>query len=88
MHVEEDLTFSQVGVEIRLDRYTAPYILSYYAPLAAMVLVSFISFFISPKFVPGRVALLITIFLVLTTFFGNIQVFINKYNQTSHIFIV
>ena len=32
------------------------------------------SFAIAPEAVPGRVALLITLFLVLTTFFINIQV--------------
>ena len=57
-----------------MRRYTAPYLFSYYAPLCAMVLVSWISFTVPVSSVPGRVGLLVTVFLVLSTFFGNIQV--------------
>ena len=69
--------FSVAGVEVHLDRYTARFIYTYYCPLCAMVFVSWISFSVSPDSVPGRVGLLVTVFLVLTTLFGNIQVYTN-----------
>ena len=70
----EKETHSVTGVEIILDRYTVRFFFTYYCPLCAMVLISWISFSVSPDSVPGRVGLLVTVFLVLTTLFGNIQV--------------
>ena len=62
------------GFAIELQRYSKSFILRYYVPLAAMVIVSWISFIAPPDVIPGRTALLVTIFLVLTAIFGNIQV--------------
>lgn len=66
--------YSVVGLEITLARYSGRFIFSYYCPLAAMVTVSWISFNVSPDSIPGRSSLLVTVFLVLTTMFGHIQV--------------
>jgi hypothetical protein len=41
------------------------YAVSIYVPTTAMVLVSFISFIVPVEMVPGRMALLVTIFLML-----------------------
>ena len=57
-----------------MNRYTSPFILKYYIPTFAMVLICFISFAIPADAVPARVTLLVTIFLVITTSFSDIQV--------------
>ena len=48
------------------------YIITYYLPSGLFVVVSWISFLIPPDIVPGRMALLITLFLVLINIFNNI----------------
>lgn len=57
-----------------MDRHTGHYVFKYYLPCAAMVLVAAVSFVIDPAAVPGRTALLVTLFLVLSTIFANAQV--------------
>ena len=47
----------------------------YHLMCAVLVLVSSINYVIDPKVVPGRAGLLITVYLVLTTFFSDAQVF-------------
>ena len=49
------------------------YIITYYLPSGLFVLVSWISFLIPPDIVPGRMALLITLFLVLVNIFNNVN---------------
>ena len=70
---ENDGVFAVAGVEVHLKRYTTRFVFTYYCPLFAMVLVSWINFCVPPDAVPGRVGLLVTTFLVLVTMFGNIQ---------------
>ncbi len=50
------------------------HILRYYLPCIAIVLVSLVSFIVDPSVVPGRAGLLITVFLVIFTIFGDVQV--------------
>ena len=50
----------------------------YHLMCAVLVLVSSINYVIDPKVVPGRAGLLITVHLVLTTFFSDAQVPILK----------
>ncbi len=66
--------YHYIGFQLRLARIYQPYIWSYYIPVAGMVLVASISFWISPDSIPGRVALLITLALTLISFFIGIQV--------------
>ncbi len=66
--------WSLAGFNVVLKRFTSPYIMKYYLPCAIMVCVSWISFLIPSYAIPGRTTLLVTLFLVLTGFFGNIQV--------------
>ncbi len=73
--IEEYNKTSHIGFTITLNRRTMPYILVYYLPAIAIVILSQMSFLISPKQLPGRVALLVTLFLVLTNIFMNQQVF-------------
>lgn len=72
-HEDGDL-YSQVGFVVTIKRHFRAFLMEYFIPCFAMVLVSFVSFTIPADAIPGRVALLVTVFLVLSTFFGDIQV--------------
>jgi len=61
----EQGNFSVVGIEIRLTREYQMYLLKSYLPTFVLVLMSGISFKIPGEAIPGRMTLLITIFLVL-----------------------
>ena len=58
--------FSGISFDLKLERRLLPYIMRYYLPCVAMVIVSFISFLISLESIPARVALLVTLFLTVT----------------------
>ena len=62
-----------VTVLQKLSRHVMSYIITYYLPSGLFVLVSWISFLIPPDIVPGRMALLITLFLVLVNIFNNVN---------------
>ena len=77
--VEMNLTFdgynqfySVVGFKLKLERYFMQFILSYYFPSFVFVVVSWASFLIPPDVIPGRMALLITLMLVLVNLYGTI----------------
>ena len=61
----EDSGYVRYGFQIRLSRRLFPFILAYFLPSFLLVLNSFISFYIDPDVVPGRMALLITLVLML-----------------------
>merc|ERR1719166_740424 len=65
--------YSLAGFEMVLRRHVSHYIITYYLPSGLFVVVSWISFLIPPDIVPGRMALLITLFLVLVNIFNNIN---------------
>jgi hypothetical protein len=67
-----------IGFEVELKRRMNPFVMKYYLPSAGIVFVSQISFLISPSQLPGRVALLVTLFLVLTNIFTRQQVLYYK----------
>ena len=58
-----------VGINIKMNRTVNSFILKYYVPCIAIVLVSEVSFVIPLTAIPGRVALLVTQFLTLTNLF-------------------
>ena len=60
-------SFSSVYVELCS---TLRYI--YYLPSTLFVITSWVSFLIPPEVVPGRMALLVTLFLVLINIFNNV----------------
>ena len=62
---------SYIKFDLRLMRISSPFIFQYYLPCIAVVCVSQISFIIPPSSVPGRIALLATLFLTLTNLFIN-----------------
>ena len=64
--------YSVAGFELTLRRKVSHYIITCYLPSGMFVIVSWISFLIPPDIVPGRMTLLITVFLVLVNRFNTI----------------
>ena len=69
---EDNQAYSISGFELKLERYFMKHIMSYYFPSLIFVVVSWISFLIPPEIIPGRMALLITLLLVLVTMFATL----------------
>ena len=53
-----------------LSRHVLKYLYIYYLPSGLFVVVSWVGFLIPPEVVPGRMAMLITLFLVLINIFN------------------
>jgi len=70
--------YSVAGFELTLKRKVSHYIITCYLPSGMFVIVSWISFLIPPDIVPGRMTLLITVFLVLVNIFNTITTNIPK----------
>ena len=60
-----NLEHSVDGFVIRLKRRPTPIMINTYLPCMMLLLISFIGFFIPVDMIPGRMALLVTIFLML-----------------------
>ena len=58
-------TFSMAGFDITMKRSPIPYYMNVYLPTGLLTITSLIGFLIPPDIVPGRMALLVTIFLML-----------------------
>ena len=70
--------YSVAGFELTLSRKMMHYIVTCYLPSGMFVVVSWISFLVPPDIVPGRMALLVTVFLVLINIFNTITTNIPK----------
>ena len=68
---EKDGKHGQVGIglDIQVHRVVTPFVLKYYLPGATITIVSQLSFIIPFSALPGRVALIVTQFLTLTSLF-------------------
>ena len=66
------------GLNITISRQFEPYLYQYYIPTMLIVTSSFFSFFIPLTAIPGRVAILVTQFLTLTSIF--IHEMVSRYN--------
>ena len=66
--------YSLTGFEMKLQRHYMKYLFNYYLPSGLFVIVSWSSFLIPPEIVPGRMTLLVTLFLVLINIFNNITI--------------
>jgi len=64
--------FSVAGFEMVLQRHVSHYLITYYLPSGLFVVVSWISFVVPPDVIPGRMALLVTLFLVLVNIFNTV----------------
>ena len=62
------------GIKFELARDPIPFIVKYHVTSGVLVIIGGISFLIDPKIVPGRMGMLVTLFLVLANFFSNAQV--------------
>ena len=60
------------GFQMALQRNSAKYLYIHYLPTGMFVSVSWVSFLIPPDAVPGRIGLLVTLFLVATNIFNTI----------------
>ena len=58
-----------VGISIKMKRQISAYIYRYYLPCAIIVVMSFFSFMIPLTALPGRIAIVVTQFLTLTSIF-------------------
>ena len=58
-----------VGFHIQMTRLLSPFMMKYYIPSIAIVIVSEIGFMVPLTAIPGRVALLVTQFLTLVNLF-------------------
>ncbi len=67
--------YAACGFQIRLVRKTMQYLVQVYLPSCMFVVVSWVSFLIKPEVVPGRMALLVTLFLVLINIFNSVRYF-------------
>ena len=67
------MNYSVAGFEMVLTRKISFYVVTYYLPSGLFVVVSWISFLVNPEVIPGRMTLLVTIFLVLINIFNTIQ---------------
>ena len=60
---------NKIGIQISMDRQLEAYLMKYYIPCMAVVIVSEIGFVIPITAIPGRVGLLVTQFLTLVNLF-------------------
>ena len=74
--------YSVAGFELTLRRKVSHYIITYYLPSGMFVIVSWISFLVPADIVPGRMTLLVTVFLVLVNIFNTITTNIPKAEGT------
>jgi glycine receptor len=66
-------TYAACGFKIQLVRKQMQYLIQVYLPSCMFVVVSWVSFLIKPEVVPGRMALLVTLFLVLINIFNSVR---------------
>ena len=75
--LEERKTEEKIGIRIHFQRNQSGIngiLINYHMMCAMLVFVASINFLIDPEVVPGRAGLLVTIYLILTSFFCNAQV--------------
>jgi len=65
--------YSACGFEVVLKRKYEPFLFEVYIPCMLFVIVSWISFIIDPQLVPGRMSLLIILFLVIINTFNSVK---------------
>ena len=65
--------YAACGFTVELNRMRMQNIVQVYLPSTMFVMVSWVSFLIKPEVVPGRMALLVTLFLVLTNIFNGVK---------------
>ncbi len=69
----DNTNYSFAGFNLHLERIMIPFLLNVYLPSGVLVAGSWIGFFIPPELVPGRMALLVTILLMLMNFSADLS---------------
>ena len=69
---QETGNYSVAGFRLYMERKVSHYVITYYLPSALFVVVSWASFLIPSDDIQGRMALLVTLFLVLVNIFNAI----------------
>ena len=64
MSMDTNETFSTSGFTLILKRNPTPFFMNIYLPTGLLTLLSFIGFLIPVEMVPGRMALIVTLFLM------------------------
>ena len=62
-----------VGFDLNMERKVGSYIYEFFVPCFLMVVSSWISFAVSPEVVPGRLGLLLTLFLMLVNMSSSVS---------------
>jgi len=65
--------YSACGFQVRLQRKQMQSMFQVYLPSCMFVIVSWVSFMVKPEVVPGRMAMLVTLFLVLINIFNSVR---------------
>ena len=65
----DSFPYSEFGYDLKIKRIIQPYVMQYYAPCFAIVMVSGLSFVVPLSATPGRIGLVVTQFLTLTTIY-------------------
>merc|ERR1719411_1243575 len=65
--------YSAAGFQVKLQRKQMQFLVQVYLPSCMFVVVSWVSFLIKPEVVPGRMAMLVTLFLVLINIFNSVR---------------
>ena len=68
------VNYSTIGFDITIKRSISKYLWSYYFPSILVVLIAGCSFIIPPNAIPGRMSLLVTLFLVQMGLIQGLQV--------------
>ena len=67
-------TTNDYGFDVEIKRRIFPYVVQYYLPCASIVVISSVSFIIPLTAIPGRVSLVVTLFLTLSNLMIHLEV--------------
>jgi len=65
--------YAACGFQVRIQRKQMQFVVQVYLPSFMFVIVSWVSFLVKPEVVPGRMAMLVTLFLVLINIFNSVR---------------
>merc|ERR1719150_3074485 len=66
-------SYAACGFQARIQRKQMQFVVQVYLPSFMFVIVSWVSFLVKPEVVPGRMAMLVTLFLVLINIFNSVR---------------
>ena len=75
-------TTNDFGFDVEIKRRIFPYVIQYYLPCASIVVVSSVSFIIPLTEIPGRVSLVVTLFLALSSLIHEVSIPTTRFTKT------